>query len=254
MATLEEVVEFYDRGGDFPASNVEVLIQPLGMNAGNKSDLIAFMTNELTDPRVPAEAAPLFDRPMLYSESARIPQLTGTATTGTGGRKPRMMAIEPAFAGNPNFTVGLYDARPGAQAVLLIDDQLPGTSLAQAMASARQVVEVKAAPQGYASAVLALPNEAGLTLFGRWYVNDPNAAGGTALSEAFRVQLFSGGRVEAGVAASVSAASFVQAGAPESLVSTFGAGLAGFRPMHRAAITVLGGASVVVQDGTGAGV
>src|SRR5690606_34950180 len=54
FGTLEEVVEFYDRGGDFPAANVDVLIQPLGLSTGDKSDLIAFMTNELTDPRVPA--------------------------------------------------------------------------------------------------------------------------------------------------------------------------------------------------------
>ncbi|MDA1237137.1 MAG: hypothetical protein O3A53_20385, partial [Acidobacteria bacterium] len=255
LATLEDVVEFYDRGGDFPASNVQVLIQPLGMTAGNKADLIAFMMNELTDPRVQAEAGPLFDRPMLYTESARIPALIGTATPGTGNRQPQIMAIEPPFAGNPNFTVGLYDARPGARALLVIDDQAPGSSLSQAIANAREVVEVQVAPQGYASAVVALPNEAGLTLFGRWYVNDPIAAGGTALTETFRVQLFGvGGQLEAGVAASVSAASFAQGlVAPESLVSTFGEGLAAFEAYASLPLpTVLGGASVVVQDSTGA--
>ncbi len=252
--TLEDVVEFYNRGGDFPAGNVEVLIQPLGMTAGNKADLIAFLTNELTDPRVPAEAGPIFDRPMLYTESARIPALTGTATLGTGAKPPKMMAIEPPFAGNPNFTVGLYDARPGAQAFLVIDDQTPGSSLSQAMANARQVVEVKVAQQGYASAVLALPNEAGLTLYGRWYVSDQNAAGGTALTETFRAQLFGDGQVEAGAAASVSAASFAQGlVAPESLVSTFGDALAGFEAYASLPLpTVLGGTSVVIQDSTGA--
>ena len=62
--------------------NVEVLIQPLGMTAGDKADLIAFMTNELTDPRVPGEAGPLFDRPLLYAESARVPTLAGSARPG----------------------------------------------------------------------------------------------------------------------------------------------------------------------------
>lgn len=255
FTTLEEVVEFYDRGGDFPASNVEVLIQPLGMTAGNKADLIAFMTNELTDPRVPAEAGPIFDRPMLYTESARMPMLLGAATPGTGSRKPQIVAIEPPFAGNPNFTVGLYDARPGAQAFLLIDDQTLGSSLSQAMAGARQVVEVQVAQQGYASAVVALPNEPGLMLFGRWYVADPNAAGGTALTDVFRVQLFGGGgELTAGAVASVSAASFAQGlVAPESLVSTFGEQLATFEAYASLPLpTLLGGISVVVQDSMGA--
>jgi cytochrome c peroxidase len=255
FATLEDVVEFYNRGGDFPASNVQGLIQPLGMSTGNKADLIAFMTNELTDPRVQAEAGPLFDRPMLYTESARIPVLIGTATPGTGNRRPQIMAIEPPFAGNPNFTVGLHDARPGAQALLVIDDQAPGSPLSQAMANAREVVEVQVAPQGYASAVVALPNEVGLTLFGRWYVDDPNAAGGTALTQTFRLQLFGvASQVEAGATASVSAASFTQGlVAPESLVSTFGEGLAAFEAYASLPLpTVLGGASVVVRDSTGA--
>ena len=255
FVTLEEVVEFYNRGGDFLAGNVEVLIQPLGMNAANKADLIAFMTNELTDPRVPAEAGPLFDRPMLYTESARVPVLTGEATSGTGNKKPQIMAIEPPFAGNPNFTVGLYDARPGAQASLVIDDELPVSSSSQAMANAREFFEVQVKPQGFVSTVLALPNKPGLTLFGRWYVRDPNASGGTALTQAFRVQLFgAGAQVGAGAAASVSAASFAQGlVAPESLVSTFGEGLAAFEEYASLPLpTVLGGAGIVVQDSTGA--
>ena len=255
FVTLEEVVEFYNRGGDFLAGNVDVLIQPLGMSAGNKADLVAFMTNELTDPRVPAEAGPLFDRPMLYTESARMPALTGTATAGAGNRPPRIVAIEPPFAGNPNFTVGLYDARPGVQASLVISDDLPGASLSQAMENAREVIEAQVKPEGYASAVVALPNEAGLTLFGRWYVSDPNATSGRALTQAFRAQLFgASAQVEAGAAASVSAASFAQGlVAPESLVSTFGEGLAAFEAYASLPLpTVLGGASVVVRDSKGA--
>jgi cytochrome c peroxidase len=253
--TLDDVVEFYNRGGDFPAGNVEVLIQPLGMTADDKADLIAFLTNELTDPRVQAEAGPLFDRPMLYTESARIPVLTGAATAGTDNREPHIMAIEPPFAGNPNFTVGLYDARPGAQATLVIADQAPGSSLSEARDNAWKVVEGHVAEQGYASAVVALPNEEGLTLFGRWYVADPSAADGTALTETFRAQLFgAGSQFAAGAAASVSAASFAQGlVAPESLVSTFGEALAGFEAYASFPLpTVLGGASVVVRDSTGA--
>lgn len=253
--TLEEVVEFYDRGGDFPASNVEVLIQPLGMTAGNKADLIAFMTNELTDPRVPAEAAPLFDRPMLYTESARVPKLAGSATPGTGSKLPKAVALEPPFAGNPDFTVGLYDARPKAKAYLVIDDQAPAASMAQAIAEAREVIEAEVAQEGYASAVVSLPSEVGLTLFGRWYVVDPAAAQSVAMTQTFQVKLFDAGTNKAATAAaSVSAASFAQGlVAPESLVSSFGDELAGFEAFASLPLpTTLGGASVLVKDSMGA--
>jgi hypothetical protein len=118
FATLEEVVDFYDRGGDFDAPHLNrTFIRRLGLSAQQKSDLVAFMKNELTDPRVAAEAGPLFDRPMLYSESARVPQIVGTGSSASGGSVPQVLAIEPPFAGNPNFTVGLSRAQGGASAV-----------------------------------------------------------------------------------------------------------------------------------------
>lgn len=255
MQTLEEVVEFYNRGGDFPASNVEVLIQPLGMTAGDKADLIAFMTHELTDPRVPAEAGPLFDRPMLYGESARVPALTGNSVPGTGAKRPKIVALEPPYAGNLDFTVGLYDARPGAQAFLVIDDQAPGDAMASAIAGARQVFEVEVAEEGYASAVVPLPSQAGLTLFGRWYVMDPAAAQSAAMTQTFRATLFAAGTTKAASsAASVSAASFAQGMvAPESLVSAFGEELAAFEAFASLPLpTALGGVSVLVKDSAGA--
>jgi uncharacterized protein (TIGR03437 family) len=255
LQTLEEVVEFYDRGGDFPASNVEVLIQPLGMTAGNKADLIAFMTNELTDPRVPAEAGPLFDRPMLYTESARVPVLTGNTTPGTGNQQPKIVALEPPFAGNTDFTVGLYDARPRAKAFLVIDDRTPVSSMDQAIADAREVFEVEVAQQGHASAVVPLPSQVGLTLYGRWYVVDSGAAQSAAMTQIFQVKLFDAGMKQAAnSASSVSAASFAQGMvAPESLVSVFGDGLAAFEAFASLPLpTTLGGASVLVKDSKGA--
>src|SRR5581483_5049315 len=100
-----EVVDFYNRGGDFDAPNKEHnLIRPRNLTTQQKSDLVAFLTDELTDPRVKSEADP-FDRPVLYSESSRVPQVTGNGSTGTGGFIPDVIAIEPPFAGNPSFTV-----------------------------------------------------------------------------------------------------------------------------------------------------
>ena len=125
--SLEEVVEFYDRGGDFRGPNQNSLMRRLGLSAQQKTNLVGFLRNELTDPRAVSESGPLFDRPMLYSESARVPLVVGEGKAGSGAFVPGVIAIEPPLAGNPNFTVGLSDALGGAQAVLVIDDVDPGT-------------------------------------------------------------------------------------------------------------------------------
>ncbi|AYH44100.1 cytochrome c peroxidase [Azoarcus sp. DN11] len=66
QATLHQVVEFYNRGGDFSAVNQDDLdpnIHPLGLTDEEKDDLVAFLTS-LTDDRVRYERAP-FDRPSI---------------------------------------------------------------------------------------------------------------------------------------------------------------------------------------------
>src|SRR5262249_47426758 len=90
FAALEDVVEFYNRGGDFPNGNV---IRPLNLTAQQKTDLVAFLKRPLTDPRVAAETPP-FDRPMLYTESARVPVVSGTGIAGSAG-VPQAIAVEP---------------------------------------------------------------------------------------------------------------------------------------------------------------
>ena len=66
--TLEQVVEFYNRGGDFAVNNVQQIdpdIQPLGLTQQEKDDLVAFLRDALTDPRVLNQSAP-FDHPEIY--------------------------------------------------------------------------------------------------------------------------------------------------------------------------------------------
>jgi cytochrome c peroxidase len=43
VATLEEVVDLYDRGGDVQRPSLSPDIQPLHLNAEQKADLVAFM-------------------------------------------------------------------------------------------------------------------------------------------------------------------------------------------------------------------
>src|SRR4029079_11777880 len=58
MATLEEVVDFYDRGGDFDAPNKNPAIAPIGLSSTQKAALVAFLRRPLTDPRITAGTAP----------------------------------------------------------------------------------------------------------------------------------------------------------------------------------------------------
>lgn len=66
LATLRQVVEFYNNGGNFCKPNLNNLdpdIQPLGLTNDEKENLVAFMIS-LSDQRVAFEKAP-FDHPSL---------------------------------------------------------------------------------------------------------------------------------------------------------------------------------------------
>jgi cytochrome c peroxidase len=68
--TLEQVVEFYNRGGDFNTVEEVKYMDPdieiLGLTLQDKTDLVDFLRNALTDPRTVAQAAP-FDHPQLFA-------------------------------------------------------------------------------------------------------------------------------------------------------------------------------------------
>jgi cytochrome c peroxidase len=63
LATLEQVVQFYNRGGNFNNFGLDADIQPIGMTNAQKVDLVNFL-RALTDPRVRQERGP-FDHPSL---------------------------------------------------------------------------------------------------------------------------------------------------------------------------------------------
>ncbi len=228
FATLEEVVEFYNRGGDVNAANIERnRVRPRNLSAQQKADLVAFMKRPLTDPRVASETAP-FDRPMLYAESLRVPQITGTGVAGTGGIVPQVTALAPPIIGNTNFTVGVTNALGGAQAILVIDKNDPGGSIPNTASLARVTTTLSGG--GYGSVSLTIPNDSaliGVPLYGRWYINDSAAVGGMAISPAFQMNIFGSVVNAAPAIATVSAASYIiGAVAPESIVSGFGTNFA----------------------------
>ncbi len=192
MTTLREVVDFYARGGDFNAPNKDNNVRPRNLNNQQRADLVAFISRPLTDPRVRLELPP-FDRPTLYTESTRVPQVSGTGRAGAGGLVPQVYAIEPPLAGNPSFTVGVTNAAGGAQAVLVINSSDPGigNSIPTSGSFTRQIVSL--AGGGYGSVSLAIPNNAnivGQTFFGRWYITDSSAANGFSVSQVFQFTVF----------------------------------------------------------------
>ena len=226
FATLEEVVEFYNRGGDVVATNLERnRIRTRNLSAQQKADLVAFMKRPMTDPRVASESAP-FDRPMLYAESMRVPQMIGSGTAGSGGNVPQVTAISPPIVGNTNFTVGISSALSGAQAVLVIDKIDSGATATIPASASLARVTTTVSSGGYSSVSLTIPNDPaliGVPLYGRWFVNDPAAIGGIATSQAFQINIFGTVTNSAPAIATVSAASYaIGAVAPESIVAGFG--------------------------------
>ena len=191
--TLEEVVEFYNRGGDFNEPNKDPNVRPRNLNPGQKADLVAFLKRPLTDPRVGAELAP-FDRPNLYSESNHVPVILGSGVAGNASVVPNIMAIEPPLLGNRNFTVHLSRGLANAVATLIVADSDPGAPTTTALpvgSLANIATNLDAA--GDASIQLSLPDgqaQLGRTLFGRIYVADPAAMNGFAVTSAFKIALF----------------------------------------------------------------
>ncbi|MFN8586986.1 MAG: cytochrome c peroxidase [Candidatus Eisenbacteria bacterium] len=197
--SLRDVVEFYNRGGDFNEPNKAPGIVPRNLTELQKQQLVAFLGRPLTDPRVAAGQEP-FDRPTLYSEGMLVPQVIGGGSPGSGGGIAQPVAVEPPMTGNPDFTVGVYGALGGAAATLVIDSSEPpvgaGIPAAGALARLTTTLSGAGAGGGFGSITFAIPNDVALqgrTFYGRWYVSDAGAAGGVAASAAFQFKVFGPG-------------------------------------------------------------
>jgi cytochrome c peroxidase len=103
-ATLEQVVEFYNRGGDrrgnsasdttgFGAngSNLDPDIQQLNLSASEQAALVAFLRS-LTDERVRWERAP-FDHPQLFIPDGHVGNEHSVRNDGTGDAVDSLRAI-----------------------------------------------------------------------------------------------------------------------------------------------------------------
>jgi len=83
--TLRQVVDFYNRGGDFAennSDNVDAGIRSLNLSEDQKTSLVAFMQS-LTDERVRYERAP-FDHPQLFITNGHPGDQNAVTNDGTG--------------------------------------------------------------------------------------------------------------------------------------------------------------------------
>ncbi len=94
FATLRQVVDFFDRGGDFAEENADYLhpaIQALYLNDYEKDALVSFMLT-LTDERVRRHKAP-FDHPQIFVPNGHTGDHTYVVDSGNGEAVTTMIEV-----------------------------------------------------------------------------------------------------------------------------------------------------------------
>jgi cytochrome c peroxidase len=82
--TLRQVVDFYNRQGDFANPEQSGVLGNLGLTETQKNDLVAFLQS-LTDPRVASASAP-FDHPQLFVPSGAQTAADGAVLKDASGQ------------------------------------------------------------------------------------------------------------------------------------------------------------------------
>ena len=207
---LNQVLGFYINGGGPNLDNKDPLLVPLQVPPPPQgptivNEVIDFVSNALTDPRVRNRQFP-FDRPTLASE--RIPPIGiqfGASTPGSGLQVPSILAGVPANIGNVDFKVGIGNALGGAPALLVVSTtaSAPGTTFAgfalniglPELAQLPIALEGPAGQpgRGFGTLMFPLPFDpglSGLTMFTQWFVADPNGISGVAASRGAEIRFF----------------------------------------------------------------
>jgi len=186
--TVADVVEFYDRGGDFNVGNQDPQIVPLGLTAQQKADLVALIEDGMTDPRLANNVFP-FTRPTLRSELPPLNVEYGVASLDSQGGTAGIYANGPANRGNANFVIGLRDARPNKPATLVFSfgadpngTLFPDPRFPVPVNLGIGAIFLKAptatTADGLASFNLGIPNDsilAGFEFYAQWFIADPGS-------------------------------------------------------------------------------
>lgn len=193
---IGQVLGFYAAPNPlFPDNRDPVLSPPIAFGPGG-NDVISFITNGLTDPRVAGEQFP-FDRPTLHSQVAPAnPRLQNGGTPGSGGFVPAMVANMPPLIGDASFKIGIDRGLAGANAWLAISETPPTNGqIARDQLLGPITLSGLLAGEGYGTMPLPIPNDAtmdGFVYFAQWIVEDPAGVNGEALSRIARVTYFCG--------------------------------------------------------------
>jgi len=199
LNSLEAVIAFYDRGGDF-GINQDPLLNITNVPPPVRPAMVDFLENGLTDPRVENELFP-FDRPSLQSEEPTPnPTLVGSGVAGSGGAVPRALATAPPLVGTPGFKIGVASGLGGAVAHLMWVDSpnaggpvrgsTPQFGFTRRTPLATVVLEGGGAGEGFGTAHLELgdlPVTRWPEMTLQWWIQDPGSRSGYAKSE--RIEL-----------------------------------------------------------------
>ena len=158
MGTLEQVVDFYSRGGDVANAERDPDLRPVGLSAQEQGELVAFL-KALTDPRVREQSAP-FDHPQLFVPAGAQTRADGSILTdaegramdcfkevpmtGAGGGRP--LAEFPSFGGPPCDAVptGAGGGPPDtAQPVAAVTVRVPNVTLPSRSCASRRNIKVR---------------------------------------------------------------------------------------------------------------
>jgi hypothetical protein len=190
---IEDVIDFYDRGGDF-ADNRDALIVPLNLTPQEKSDLADFVVNGLFDGRAVTKKFP-FDRPTLWTDRTGFhPIVYAAGSAGSGGFVPQALATTPANLGNWDFKLGVTNALGNTPAWAFVSNAsvpagtnlkglLLNVDLGQLLLVAAVTTSGVGAGGGYATLAGELPNDPtlnGIHFYAQWIIVD--AAGPIGLS------------------------------------------------------------------------
>lgn len=117
--TVREVIEFYNRGGDFNTEgNLDINIEELNLTESQIDALTFFVADGMTDQRVIDNVFP-FTRPTLRSELPSLNSTYGVASVDGLGGTAEVINTHPAFPGNLDFTLGIADAAPSSPAFMI---------------------------------------------------------------------------------------------------------------------------------------
>ena len=173
------------------------------LNVTEEAEVIDFLANALTDPRV-ANAQFPFDRPRMRHEAVPFgSNHFGPGSRGTGGFVPVIISNAPEKIGNNAWKVGVGQGLGGARVFPVVSTAAqPGQvingipveiDLSQATFFPPTQLSGSNPGEGTWTLKFPIPNFDGLfgmDFFFQFFVLDPQAAGGVAASPAARFKIF----------------------------------------------------------------